>query len=71
MGLRCISLPLSLQPVPFKYFLQLTWGFFFLPSGYFTDEFIHLFSGCFNVLYLFAGLSAQPILHFFPVFMLY
>lgn len=28
VGLRCIFLPLSLQPVPFEYFLRLTWGFF-------------------------------------------
>lgn len=38
---------------------------FFWPSGFFTDEFVHLFSGCFNVLCLSGGLATQPTLRFF------
>lgn len=51
-------------PVPLS-LMQLTC--LFRPSGFSTDEFMHLFSGCFNVPCLFGGLAAQPAL---PLFLL-
>lgn len=57
------SLPAACSlPVPLS-LVQLTC--LFRPSGFSTDESMHLFSGYFNVPCLFGGLATRPALHFF------